>query len=69
MNGKEGRFIGLIPLVCQYLDSMEMRAEERDTIDGYLRLISGRASGQVSTGARYDLLIRKLFLLADVACD
>ena len=53
MNGKEGEFVGLIPLVRQYLDSMEMRADERDDIDGYLRLISGRASGQVSTGARY----------------
>ncbi|CAO3666245.1 unnamed protein product [Rhizopus stolonifer] len=51
MNGKDD-FVGLVPLVHQYLDSMQDQ-ESRPTLNKYLSLISKRASGELMTGAAY----------------
>ena len=46
-------FIGLVPLVTQYLDNIECDVETRCTVQQYLRLISKRASGELKTTARW----------------
>lgn len=39
-------FIGLIPLINQYMASIkDIDAEQRSTLNGYLKLISDRAAG------------------------
>lgn len=55
-GGDENKFPGLIPLLNMYLDSMEINADTRCTINSYLRLISDRAKGVAPTSAQ---LIRK----------
>eukprot|EP00761_Pharyngomonas_kirbyi_P000677 gb/GECH01000677.1/.p1 GENE.gb/GECH01000677.1/~~gb/GECH01000677.1/.p1 ORF type:complete len:615 (+),score=87.57 gb/GECH01000677.1/:1-1845(+) len=51
-NGSE-EFIGLVPLVEQYLDSVHVDVETRMQLDRYLALIRRRASGDLKTTARY----------------
>ena len=41
----QDEFVGLLPLMNKYLDSMECDFETRCTVQQYLRLISSRASG------------------------
>ncbi|XP_023245745.1 glutamate--cysteine ligase catalytic subunit isoform X2 [Copidosoma floridanum] len=51
VNGKEGAFPGLIPLVNSYLSSMDADADTHCTIQRYLKLIQKRASGELLTTA------------------
>ena len=44
---------GLVPLVHLYLDFIGCDAETRELVEGYLRLIVGRATGDVQTGATW----------------
>nr|XP_054755836.1 glutamate--cysteine ligase catalytic subunit-like [Lytechinus pictus] len=51
---KEARFPGLIPLVHQYINTVEgVDVDTRCTILHYLRLISDRAAGRLKTTARW----------------
>eukprot|EP01027_Heterolobosea_sp_BB2_P015904 GEZU01022707.1.p1 GENE.GEZU01022707.1~~GEZU01022707.1.p1 ORF type:complete len:618 (-),score=165.86 GEZU01022707.1:79-1932(-) len=52
ING-EGDFVGLVPLVQQYLDSMTVDVETRNRLQSYLRLVSMRASGECQTTAKF----------------
>ncbi|CAL8143842.1 unnamed protein product [Orchesella dallaii] len=52
MNGKEG-FPGLIPLVQNYLNSMDVDADSQCTLQQYLSLLSRRATGEVYTAAKW----------------
>lgn len=53
INGKEGVFPGLIPILNSYLENMEVDVDTRCTILNYLRLIKKRASGELMTVARW----------------
>ncbi|KAG5831185.1 hypothetical protein ANANG_G00301140 [Anguilla anguilla] len=53
INGKEGVFQGLIPILNCYLENMEVDVDTRCTILNYLKLIKKRASGQLMTMARW----------------
>ncbi|KAI1290171.1 Glutamate--cysteine ligase catalytic subunit [Halotydeus destructor] len=53
INGKDERFPGLVPLLKQYLLSMDVDAEAHCAIHQYLNLISSRASGKYSTTAQW----------------
>ncbi|XP_061410150.1 glutamate--cysteine ligase catalytic subunit [Lethenteron reissneri] len=53
INGKEGVFPGLIPIINSYLENMEVDVETRCSIYNYLRLIRKRASGELMTMARW----------------
>ncbi|MBN3309500.1 GSH1 ligase, partial [Amia calva] len=53
INGKEGVFQGLIPILNCYLENMEVDVETRCTILNYLKLIKKRASGELMTMARW----------------
>jgi glutamate--cysteine ligase catalytic subunit len=56
MNGTKDReceFIGLIPLIESYLDTVNVDVVTRCELAGYLRLISKRASGELKTGASW----------------
>ncbi|XP_065843701.1 glutamate--cysteine ligase catalytic subunit-like isoform X2 [Oscarella lobularis] len=53
INGKDGEFPGLIPLIWRYLDSVHVDAETHCTISRYLCLIERRASGKVLTAAQW----------------
>ncbi|PIK50773.1 putative glutamate--cysteine ligase catalytic subunit isoform X2 [Apostichopus japonicus] len=47
-------FIGLIPLINRYIDSMkDIDKEQRSTLNDYLKLISDRAAGRVKTTAQW----------------
>nr|KAG5688040.1 hypothetical protein BaRGS_003586 [Batillaria attramentaria] len=52
INGSDD-FVGVLPLVNTYLDSVECDFETRCTVQQYLRLISKRASGELKTTARW----------------
>ena len=45
LNGVEGGFAGLIPLVREYLDSLALPQEDAQRLHRYLRFLSLRASG------------------------
>eukprot|EP00062_Callorhinchus_milii_P009386 gi/632953142/ref/XP_007892244.1/ PREDICTED: glutamate--cysteine ligase catalytic subunit [Callorhinchus milii] len=51
INGKEGVFPGLIPIINCYLENMEVDVETRCSILNYLKLIRKRASGALMTAA------------------
>uniref|UniRef100_UPI00358F9772 glutamate--cysteine ligase catalytic subunit isoform X2 n=1 Tax=Myxine glutinosa TaxID=7769 RepID=UPI00358F9772 len=51
INGKEGVFAGLIPIINSYLENMYVDVETRCSIFNYLRLIRKRASGELKTTA------------------
>jgi hypothetical protein len=53
INGKQPDFPGLVPLMMQYLDSADVDVETRCTIQRYLAFIRARASGKISTTARW----------------
>ncbi|XP_059487754.1 glutamate--cysteine ligase [Neocloeon triangulifer] len=53
INGKEGVFPGLIPLVHSYLSSMDVDADSHCTIQQYLKLIQRRAAGELMTTASW----------------
>ncbi|XP_025829413.1 glutamate--cysteine ligase [Agrilus planipennis] len=59
INGKEGEFPGLVPLINNYLTGMDVDADTHCTIQQYLKLIQQRASGNVLTTASW---IRKFVL-------
>ncbi|XP_069742095.1 glutamate--cysteine ligase catalytic subunit isoform X2 [Narcine bancroftii] len=51
INGKEGVFPGLIPIINCYLENMEVDVDTRCSILNYLKLIRKRASGELMTAA------------------
>ncbi|XP_043535519.1 glutamate--cysteine ligase catalytic subunit isoform X3 [Chiloscyllium plagiosum] len=51
INGKEGVFPGLIPIINSYLENMEVDVDTRCSILNYLKLIRKRASGELMTAA------------------
>jgi len=53
INGKEGEFPGLIPLINNYLSGMEVDADTHCTIQRYLKFIKRRASGEILTTASW----------------
>uniref|UniRef100_A0A4W6DZP0 Glutamate--cysteine ligase n=1 Tax=Lates calcarifer TaxID=8187 RepID=A0A4W6DZP0_LATCA len=53
INGKEGVFQGLIPILNCYLENMEVDVDTRCTILNYLKLIKKRASGDLMTMAKW----------------
>uniref|UniRef100_A0A8C7LG85 Glutamate--cysteine ligase n=1 Tax=Oncorhynchus kisutch TaxID=8019 RepID=A0A8C7LG85_ONCKI len=53
INGKEGIFQGLIPILNCYLENMEVDVDTRCTILNYLKLIKRRASGELMTMAKW----------------
>ncbi|XP_061485475.1 glutamate--cysteine ligase catalytic subunit-like [Rhineura floridana] len=53
INGKEGVFPGLIPVLNSYLENMEVDVDTRCNILNYLKLIKKRASGELMTAARW----------------
>ncbi|XP_014489280.1 PREDICTED: glutamate--cysteine ligase catalytic subunit [Dinoponera quadriceps] len=53
INGKDGGFPGLVPLVNSYLANMDVDADTHCTIQRYIKLIQKRASGEVLTTAAW----------------
>ncbi|KAG5897515.1 hypothetical protein JTB14_030012 [Gonioctena quinquepunctata] len=53
INGKEGTFPGLIPLMNSYLNDMEVDADTHCTIQQYLKFIQQKASGELLTTASW----------------
>lgn len=53
INGKEGEFSGLIPLINKFLDGVDVDFETRCTISQYLKFISKKASGEYLTTAQW----------------
>ncbi|XP_042213993.1 glutamate--cysteine ligase catalytic subunit-like isoform X1 [Homarus americanus] len=53
INGKGEEFVGLIPLVRQYLGALDMDADTACTIGQYLNFISARAAGTAKTTAAW----------------
>ncbi|XP_049773639.1 glutamate--cysteine ligase catalytic subunit [Schistocerca cancellata] len=53
INGKDGEFPGLIPLINSYLSGMDVDADTHCTIQQYLKLIQRRASGELLTTAAW----------------
>ncbi|CAL1683850.1 unnamed protein product [Lasius platythorax] len=60
INGKDGIFPGLVPLVNSYLANMDVDADTHCTIQRYIKLIQKRASGELLTTAAW---LRKEVLL------
>ncbi|XP_045621617.1 glutamate--cysteine ligase catalytic subunit isoform X2 [Procambarus clarkii] len=53
INGKGEEFVGLIPLVRQYLGALDLDADTACTIGQYLNFISARAAGTAVTTATW----------------
>ncbi|XP_030747860.1 glutamate--cysteine ligase catalytic subunit [Sitophilus oryzae] len=53
INGKQGEFPGLIPLINSYLNGMDVDADTHCTIQQYLKFIQKRASGEIHTTASF----------------
>jgi glutamate--cysteine ligase catalytic subunit len=53
VNGSTRGFPGLLPLVDSYLDSLNVDVQTRCEIETYLSLVRKRASGELSTDARW----------------
>ncbi|CAG0920851.1 unnamed protein product [Notodromas monacha] len=53
INGKDGEFPGLIPLMQAYLTTVEVDTDTHCTVTQYLRLIRDRASGELKTTAKW----------------
>jgi glutamate--cysteine ligase catalytic subunit len=53
MNGRGNEFVGLLPLIEGYLNTVNVDIATRQKLDRYLSLISKRASGELQTGARW----------------
>ncbi|XP_046839051.1 glutamate--cysteine ligase catalytic subunit-like [Xenia sp. Carnegie-2017] len=53
INGKDGEFSGLIPLINKFLDSVDVDFDTRCTISHYLKFMSKKASGEYLTTAQW----------------
>ena len=53
INGRGEQFPGLVPLLRQYLLSVDIDAATHCTVHQYLNLIAGRASGKYATTAQW----------------
>ncbi|XP_041973973.1 glutamate--cysteine ligase catalytic subunit [Aricia agestis] len=53
VNGKEGSFPGLAPLVESYLSGMDVDADTHCSVQQYLKLITRRAAGDLNTMATW----------------
>lgn len=53
VNGKDGIFPGLAPLIESYLSGMDVDADTHCSVQQYLKLIQRRASGEISTMATW----------------
>ncbi|CAG4963101.1 unnamed protein product [Parnassius apollo] len=53
VNGKDGVFPGLIPLIESYLSGMDVDADTHCSVQQYLKLIQRRASNEISTMATW----------------
>jgi len=53
MNGRQDEFVGLIPLIESYLNTVNVDVVTRCELAKYLNLVSKRASGELQTGARW----------------
>ncbi|XP_046969976.1 glutamate--cysteine ligase [Vanessa cardui] len=53
VNGKEGVFPGLIPLIESYLSGMDVDADTHCSVQQYLKLIQRRAAGEILTMASW----------------
>ncbi|XP_047535750.1 glutamate--cysteine ligase catalytic subunit isoform X1 [Vanessa atalanta] len=53
VNGKEGVFPGLIPLIESYLSGMDVDADTHCSVQQYLKLIQRRAAGEIHTMATW----------------
>ncbi|CAZ81755.1 unnamed protein product [Tuber melanosporum] len=53
MNGRQDEFVGLIPLIESYLNTVNVDVVTRCELAGYLSLVSKRASGELQTGATW----------------
>ncbi|KAJ1985777.1 glutamate--cysteine ligase [Dimargaris cristalligena] len=53
INGQEGGFVGLIPVINSYLDSLNINVETHCRINQYLNLVSKRANGELMTNATW----------------
>jgi hypothetical protein len=46
-------FPGIVPLIFAYLDLIKCDEDTRKMIDHYIRFVTGRATGEISTGATW----------------
>lgn len=53
INGKDGVFPGLIPMINGYLSGMDVDADTHCTIQQYLKFIQRRAAGEIYTTAAW----------------
>ncbi|CAG4923557.1 unnamed protein product [Colias eurytheme] len=53
VNGKDGVFPGLVPLIESYLSGMDVDADTHCSVQQYLKLIQRRAAGEISTMATW----------------
>ncbi|KAE9547162.1 hypothetical protein FO519_009626 [Halicephalobus sp. NKZ332] len=53
VNGNGKGFLGLVPLIYQYLDETDLDVNTRSTITQYLSFIQKRASGEICTLAHW----------------
>ncbi|XP_034939693.1 glutamate--cysteine ligase catalytic subunit [Chelonus insularis] len=53
INGKDGVFVGLMPLIVSYLNNMNIDADTHCTVQRYLKLIQKRAAGKLMTTASW----------------
>ncbi|CAH3196957.1 unnamed protein product [Porites evermanni] len=53
INGKDGEFPGLIPLIESYLGNVDVDIDTRCTISQYLKFIQRKASGELLTTAQW----------------
>ncbi|XP_065844045.1 glutamate--cysteine ligase catalytic subunit-like [Oscarella lobularis] len=53
INGIDGGFPGLVPLIWRYLDLIDLDTDTHSTIRRYLNLMQKRAAGKVLTGAQW----------------
>ncbi|XP_072935895.1 glutamate--cysteine ligase isoform X2 [Epargyreus clarus] len=53
VNGKEGVFPGLVPLIESYLSGMDVDADTHCSVQQYLKLIQRRARGDIATMAAW----------------
>ena len=51
--GKGKYFPGLMPIITAYLDTIDLAADERKTVDNYMQFIQARATGELMTTAAW----------------
>ena len=52
MNGTD-QYVGLLPLIHNYLDTLSVNMDTREQLDEYLKLIEKRSTGELVTPARW----------------